>query len=140
MPLLALSAVAIVTPTPNEAWADLMSNYVFRVGFWGWFTAQTAKARPGTYTYMVLVTQAQTSCKEFPLPADIHAEVQDGNLGPHSLRGLWWHAVIALVAVYSAPHAWLFLAAVSPTPPKPESPSSFPISLAASHCRTRPPC
>lgn len=50
MPLLALSAAAIVTPTPNEAWADLMSNYVFRVGFWGWFTAQTAKARHGIYT------------------------------------------------------------------------------------------
>ena len=44
--LLALSAVAIVTPTPPEAWADLCRNYVFRAGFWGWFTAQTAKVQP----------------------------------------------------------------------------------------------
>ncbi|KAK9835299.1 hypothetical protein WJX81_000183 [Elliptochloris bilobata] len=41
--VLALSAVAVVTPTPTQAWADLCSNYVFRVGFLGWFTAQTAK-------------------------------------------------------------------------------------------------
>ena len=46
--LLALSAVAIVTPTPPEAWADLCRNYVFRAGFWGWFTAQTAKVPPQT--------------------------------------------------------------------------------------------
>ncbi len=43
--MLALSAAAIVTPTPHQAWAELCSNYVFRVGFWGWFCAQFAKAR-----------------------------------------------------------------------------------------------
>jgi len=44
-PVLALYAAAIVTPTPHQAWAELCSNYVFRVGFWGWFCAQFAKAR-----------------------------------------------------------------------------------------------
>ena len=43
--MLALSAAAIVTPSPHQAWAELCSNYVFRVGFWGWFCAQFAKAR-----------------------------------------------------------------------------------------------
>lgn len=39
----ALLAAAVAAPTGSSFWADLTSNYVFCVGFWGWFAAQFAK-------------------------------------------------------------------------------------------------
>lgn len=40
--LLAAAAVPVL-PSGGSAWAQLTSNYVFCVGFWGWFMAQFLK-------------------------------------------------------------------------------------------------
>jgi hypothetical protein len=43
-----LGAAAVpVLPTSASAWSQLSSNYVFCVGFWGWFCAQFLKVRAG---------------------------------------------------------------------------------------------
>ena len=100
--LLALSAVVIVTPTPPEAWADLCRNYVFRAGFWGWFTAQTAKAHPRPHYLNNIIKVPGSHSDVAHGLADIHTALQDRRMGPDSLCGLGRHAVVALRPVHGA--------------------------------------
>lgn len=43
--LLGAAAAPIIPSGGSSAWVQLTSNYVFCVGFWGWFIAQFLKVR-----------------------------------------------------------------------------------------------